>query len=219
MFDSVRHSYRSYPLLSAYCLYQFARWLYVLLAAPAGGYAGFEALDAVLNLAVVYEIFGHTFRDFEGLRKLACAMFLWATSVLAVLGAVVAASISGAASLRVETGLHVLGGTGSVAVGSMLYLLGSFCQPRRFTGSYIAFCVATGMGLVTSVVNGTFVTFNGVIQGIEPYCFVHAMSYNLAILIWIFWLASTEWERKADKFVEAGPLPDMNRALMEVLNR
>ncbi len=212
--------YRGYPVLSAYGLYQLARWMYALLGSSAGSYAGFEALDALLSLAVVYEIFSHTFRDFEGLRKLTRAIFLWVASVLAVFGTAVAASVSGATSLRVVTGLQVLGGTASVAVGSMLYFLGRFCRSRRSTLSYIAFCGVTWIGLVTGVIaNGTFVTSNGVIQGIEPYCFVHAMSYNLAILIWIFWLSSMGWERKTDKFLETGPLPDLNRALMEVLNR
>jgi len=219
--DSIRRLYRTYPLLSAYGLYQFARWVYVFLAGTRGaGYLGLNALDALLGLAVVYEIFGQTFRDFEGLQKLACAIFLWATSVLAVLGTVVAASMSGTISLRVGTGLQVLGGTTSVVVGGLLFFLGTFCQPRRFTWKHVAFCATTGSGVVTSVIrDGTFVTFSGVMRASEPYSFFHAMSYNLAVLIWIFWLSSAGWERTAEKFPESGTLPDLNQALMEVLNR
>ena len=180
-----------------------------------------QAIGLGLRFGVIYEIFSHVLRPYEGLRRGSTVVLRWLVVLLALAAigiAVVGPSnepnfaLSGA--LIIERSIDV------VQCG-LLVLLFLFASYFALTWRNYVFGIALGFGLIASVellaaavATQSSESLSGFILNSLP-----RIAFDLAGVIWIIYLALPEPSRLELKALPQHDLEKWNEELLELLQR
>ncbi len=219
---------REYPFFCAYTVSHVVRFLTLSFVYHQGTreayrytFLGAEIVDASLSLAAVYELFGHLFRAYAGVQKLAGLVFRCAAVVLLALAVLTAAvSPAGADTSRVLAGLFTFDRGVSIVRGGLLLLLFLFASYFGLRWKHFAFGIAVGFAVATSVGLAAFAlrTYLGVL-GKPMLSLISSAAYNCSLLVWLAYLFSPEPAAQAATLPAGLELEGWNQALLELLHQ
>lgn len=222
-----RKLHREYPIFFVYTVSHLVRFVVLYHAFQTGdregyrqAFANLESIDAVLSFGVIYELFGHTFRAYEGIRQLGWLLFRWATVVLLVVAVVVAASAPGSDTDRFLSGLFTLERSVSVVRAGLLFLLFLFHAALGLRWARATMGIALGFGALSSIELVTFTLRSHFgMETTAALSLISSVAYDAAIVVW---LAGLLWPSRAPARVERSPRWDIegwNRTLLELMQR
>lgn len=179
-----------------------------------------QALGLALRFAVIYEIFSHVFRPYEGLRRAGAAGFKWAAAVLVAVALIAAVAGPSNEPTFAVTGALVIGRSIDVVQCGLLVLLFLFASYFALTWRNYVFGIALGFGVIASMellaaVLGTqFGSVSDVILAILP-----RVAYGIGTLIWVAYLLAPEPPRADIEALPQHELEKWNQELLELLHR
>jgi hypothetical protein len=191
-----------------------ASWAYVY------EYWAAQAIGVGIRFGIIWEIFSHMFRPYEGLREAGAVAFRWA-AVLLLLAAIIAA-VAGPShepdfALK---GAVVLERSLDVVQCGLLVLLFLFASYFALTWRNYVFGIALGFGVIASVellaaaLATQFRSFSDMILNSLP-----RIAYAAATIIWVVYLAGSEPPRPNLTGLPQHDLEKWNQELLELLHR
>jgi len=222
-----RKLYREYPIFVAYTVSHVVRFLALFFLYHQGDrgayrytFLGAEALDAALEFGAIYEVYSHLFRTYDGVRKLAAIAFRGAAAMLLAAAVLATAASPGTDSSRVLAGLFTLDRSLAVVRGgllSLLFLLSSYLGLRW---KRLAFGIAAGFALDSSVELVTFaLRVHWGSLGQPVLSLISSAAYNCSVLIWLACLLSREPAPPPAKLPARLELEGWNQALLELFEQ
>ncbi len=218
---------REYPLFFSYIASQLVKCLVMLpiylmhdKELYMQAFAFFEAIDAGLSFAVIYELFRITFREYEGIRELGWMLLRWAVVVLLAVSVIAAASAPASDTKPFLAGLFALEQSVSVLRAGLLFLLFVFHSSlglrwaRMSLGIAIGFAMVTAVGLITYSLRSHFGP--GVTAALS---LIQTAAYDCALLEWLYVALQPSPERVATLRPAKWDVEGWNQALLELLHR
>ncbi len=227
LFMLKRRLYRECPLFFAYTLSHVVRFVVLFSVYHEGSkqayretYLAAEVLDAALAFAAIYEVFSNVFRTYEGIRKLAGAVFRWALIVLVFVAVWTAAGSTGADMQRLVAGLFIFDQGVNIVRGGLLLLLVMFCSYLGLRWNHFVFGIAIGFALESSVELVGFATLAHLGPvGSRLLSLILAAGYNCSVLVWLYYLLSAAPAERPAKLPSHTELENWNQALLELIYR
>ena len=179
-----------------------------------------QALGLALRFAVIYEIFSHVFRPYEGLRRASATGFKWSAVVLVAVALIAAVAGPSNEPTFAVTGALVIGRSIDVVQCGLLVLLFLFASYFALTWRNYVFGIALGFGVIASMellaaVLGTqFGSVSDVLLATLP-----RVAYAAGTMIWAAYLVSPEPSRTEIKALPQHELEKWNQELLELLHR
>jgi hypothetical protein len=217
---------REVPWFFAYTVFHLLQFI-VLIATYHYSYDAYfysywaiEAIDALLVLVVIQEIYLHTFRPFEALRGLSTVLFRWAVIVLLAISLLVAASASGTEQDRFVASLLILDRSACFVQCALIFLLFMMKQAIGLPWRRLSHGIALGLGLIstsTSITMTVRAYSHRQIDGIISL--ILACTYDLAIVAWIAMLLRPEPIPDRANLVPSTTLRKWDSALLELMHR
>jgi hypothetical protein len=220
---------RQFPFFSCYLIFHIVEQVVAVLLYRHFGrgswaylyeYWAAQAIGIGLRFGVIWEIFSHMFRPYEGLRHAGAIVFRWAGVVLLV--AAIIAAVAGPAhepDFAVK-GAVVLERSLDVVQCGLLVLLFLFASYFALSWRNYVFGIALGFGVMASLellaasLATQFKPFSGVILNSLP-----RIAYVVATITWMAYLARPEPRRPDLTELPAHDLEKWNQELLELLHR
>lgn len=179
-----------------------------------------QAIGIGLRFGIIWEIFSHVFRPYEGLRHVGAVGFRWAAVLL--LGAAIIAAVAGPShepdfALK---GAVVLERSLDVVQCGLLVLLFLFASYFALTWRNYVFGIALGFGAIASVellaaaLATQFPSVSDMILNSLP-----RIAYAVATILWVVYLVQPEPSRLETKPLPQHDLEKWNQELLELLHR
>jgi len=227
VFVMIRHRLiREVPWFFAYTIFHLIQFVVTVIAYQLSYRAYFysywtiEAIDALLVLIVIQEIYNHVFRPFDALRGLSTMLFRWAVIVLLAISLLVAASASGTESDRLIASLLIMDRSACFVQCALIFLLFMMKQAVGLPWRRLSHGIAMGLGLIAASTSITMTVrayshqeLNGLIS------LVLACTYDLAIVGWIAILLQPEPIPDRASLVPSSTLQKWDTALLELMNK
>lgn len=222
-----RRLYRDYPLFFAYTVTQLVRSLVLFYCYQLHvrdvyryAYVGSEVVDAILKFGVIWELFTHVFRPYEGIRELGSALLRWSSVLLLLVAIIVAASTSGSDSDRFHAGLFAMERSVEIVQGGLLFLLFVLSSSLGLQWKQSTLGLALGFGVITSI---NLVTFTlrarfGMLAH-EVLSVISSAGYNCAVLIWLLSLYARKPVHQFHRRTSSWDVEAWNRAVLDLLRR
>lgn len=183
-----------------------------------------QALGIGLRFGILWEIFSHMFRRYEGLRHAGAIAFRWA-AVLLLVAAILAAIVGPAHEPDFARNLALKGGVVlerslDVVQCGLLVLLFLFASYFALSWRNYVFGIALGFGVIASVellaaaLATQFRSVSDVVLNSLP-----RIAYAVAMIIWVAYLAGTEPPRPNLTGLPQHDLEKWNQELLELLHR
>ncbi len=165
-----------FALMSHYREYFYAYWF---VQAP---------VSTLLELAIIYEIFGQLFRPYPHLRDFAGVLFRWAGSVLVLVAVLLALNASGSEA-PVVVGVLWAGRSARLVQCGLVFFLLWFCSYLGITRRHYLFGVALGFGTIASTELAALAarTMTGYI-GDRGFNVAVLAAADFAAVIWLIYL-------------------------------
>ena len=222
-----RRLYRDYPLFFAYTVTHLVRSLVLFycyqLQTPdvyRYAYVGSEVIDAILKFGVIWELFTHIFRPYEGIRELGSALLRWSSVLLLLVAVIVAASTSGPDSDRFDAGLFAMERSVEIVQGGLLFLLFVLSSSLGLQWKQSTLGLALGFGVITSI---NLVTFTLRARfGMLPHeilSLISSAGYNCGLLIWLLSLYARKPVHQFQRRTSSWDVEAWNRAILDLLRR
>ena len=223
-----RQLYRDYPFFFAYTIEQLLRFLVLFYCYhwSSGGtyrhaYFGLNAVEAVLQLGVISELFFHVFRPYAGITRLASALLRWAAVVLLLIAVLLAGFTTGSDSDLVLAAFFAMERSLQVVQGGLLFLLFVLVSALGLRWRQPSFGIALGFGIFTSV---NLATYSLRVQlGMTSHdvlSLISSAGYNCAVLAWLVSLYAREpLLRKFNHHIPTWDLESWNQAILDLLRR
>jgi len=183
-----------------------------------------QGIGIGLRFGVIWEIFSHVFRPYEGLRHAGALAFRWAIVLLLV--AAIVAAVAGpahepdfAGNLALK-GAVVLERSLDVVQCGLLVLLFLFASYFALTWRNYVFGIALGFGVMASVellaaaLATQFLSVSDAVLNSLP-----RIAYAVATIIWVIYLARPEPSRPNLTALPQHDLEKWNQELLELLHR
>jgi hypothetical protein len=153
----------------------------------------FELLDAVLSVAVIYELFNHVLLPYPSIKQLGILLFRWASVVLVVIAAVSAGVAQGSDSARLMAAILILQRSVLVVRCGLFLFVFMFASSLGLTWRHHVFGIALGFGVSASIelVAVTMRAHFGAMDH-SVYRVLASASYDCAVLIWMGYLLTSE---------------------------
>src|SRR5690348_16672949 len=225
-----RRMVREFPFFFSYLTFHIIEALVTLLIYMHFGRKSWEYLYAYwtvqaiglsLRFGVIYEIFSHVLRPYEGLRRGGILVFRWVVILLAL--AAIGVAVAGPSN---EPGFAVTGAVVAersidVMQCGMLVLLFLFASYFALTWRNYVFGIALGFGVIASLellsaalASQSSESISGLILNSLP-----RIGFDFAGIIWIMYLASPEPSGVELKALPQHELEKWNQELLELLQR
>src|SRR5579864_5390358 len=179
-----------------------------------------QAIGLGLRFAVIYEIFLHVLRPYEGLRRGSTLMFRWVGVFLILAGiAVAVAGPSNEPTWAIQGALVTQRSIDVVQCG-LLVLLFLFASYFALTWRNYVFGIALGFGVMASVellaaaLATQFLSVSDAVLNSLP-----RIAYAVATIIWVIYLARPEPSRPNLTALPQHDLEKWNQELLELLHR
>lgn len=214
-------SYLAFHLLEAIVTFLVYRHFGRMSWAYVYEYWAVQAAGLLLRFGVIYEIFSHVLRRYEGLRRGAAVVFR-CTAVLLVLAAVAIAVLgpSNEPGFAISGALVIQRSIDVVQCG-LLILLFLFASYFALTWRNYVFGIALGFGLMASVelLAAALATQSPESLSVFIMNSLPRVAFDLAGVIWIIYLALPEPSRVELKALPQHDLEKWNQELLELLQR
>ncbi|MBZ5628102.1 MAG: hypothetical protein LAO06_04465 [Acidobacteriia bacterium] len=148
------------------------------------------------------------------------ALFRWATAVCVLIAVTVAASVPGAQSSRLLTGLLAFALGAAILKAGLIIFAMAMSSALALRWNHYAFGTLVGFALYNSVelaAAAARVNLGTVASG--PYRLVSSAAYNCAVLVWVGYFFSKEKEPVLLKSVPENNVAAWNQALLELLTK
>ncbi len=193
---------RRFPLFFTYTLFQVAAFpvkFYTYHSSPLQYFYAYWTCGAIavfLGFAVIYEVFREVFRPFDGLRDLGSVLFRWASLVLVLAAILMAATSPAMAHDRIMDTILILERSVRVMQCGLVMLMLLCSSQLGLSWRHHVFGIALGFGLFAAVelVVVTLLGIYGQSVG-SALSLAKSLTYNVAVFLWIGYLASPEPER------------------------
>lgn len=224
---STRRLYREYPLFFAYSIEQLLRFAVLFYCYQLGirdvyrhAYAGLQALEAVLQLGIICEVFYDVFHSYQGIRELGSAVLRWASVTLLLIAVIVAGLSSGSDSDRFLAGFFAMQRSLEIVQGGLLFLLFVLSSSLGLRWKQYTLGITLGFGIFTSVNLATF-TLRAQLGMIsqDALSVISSAGFDCAVLIWLFTLSAHKAEHHFEHRVQSWDVDSWNRALVDLLRR
>jgi hypothetical protein len=220
---------RQFPLFSSYLVFHILEQLTAILVYHHFGrtswpylyeYWTAQAIGIALRFGIIYEIFLHVLRSYDGLRHAGIVVLRWAAvllAVAAVIAAVVGPHYEPGFALK---GAVVLERSIDVVQCGLLVLLFLFASYFALTWRNYVFGIALGFGVIASMellaaaLATQFSFISDMILNSLP-----RIAYASATIIWAVYLLSPEPSRMEIKALPQHELEKWNQELLELLHR
>jgi len=222
-----RTFYPQYPLFFAYNIEQLLRFAVLFYWYQLGNrdayrhaYAGLQAVEAVLQLGIICELFSHIFRAYEGIRELGSVLMRWASAIFLLIAVIVAAFSPSSDFDRFLAGFFALQRSLEIVQGGLLFLLfvlASFLGlrwPRHAWGIALGFAVFTGVNLAIFTLLAQF----GIISQ-DALSLISGAGFDCAVFIWLLTIYAKESEHRFEHRVRSWDIDSWNRTLLDLLRR
>ena len=222
-----KRQHREYPLFFTYTIEQIARFIILFYIFHRGSpnqyryaYFGLEAVEAVLQVAVICELFVHVFRSYEGVRQLAGIVLRWAGVILLIIATVVAAFSSGSDSDKSMAGFFALERSLEIFQGGLLSLLFVLASTLGLKWEQPGFGIALGFGIFTSVDLAAFTLRFELGMGSNAILSQIANAgFDCAVLVWLITLYTRKRVHQFEHQIRGWDVESWNRALLDLLRR
>jgi hypothetical protein len=223
-----RKSYRDCPLFFAYILEQLIRFGVLfycyqlhLQARYFQAYAGFQAVEAILQIGVVCELFSDVFRPYEGIRQIGPSILRWASVFFLFSAILVAAYSTGADSYKYLGQMFAMERSVEIVQAGLLLFLALASSLLALEWKFQTLWIAVGFGLFTSVnLIAYTIRFQSGMSSQPALSLLSNGGYTFAVLCWV----------RAFYFLPEGAAPpgqppaewdvqSWNRALSQLLRR
>ena len=223
-----RQLYRDYPLFFAYTAEEVVRFLilfYCYQWSSAGAYSrayfGLNAVEAVLQLGVISELFFHVFRRYAGIAHLGAALLRWAAVVLLLIAVLLAGLTSSTDADSVLVAFFAMERSLQIVQGGLLFLLFVLSSAFGLKWHQPTLGIALGFGIFTSV---NLAAYSLRVQlgmtSHEILSLISSAGYNCAVLVWLVSLYAREHIlRKLKLDVRTWDLESWNQALLDLLRK
>lgn len=224
---------RQFPFFSLYLAFHIIEQLVAILVYRHFGRDSWaylyewwaaQGVGIGLRFGVIWEIFSHVFRPYEGLRHAGALAFRWAIVLLLV--AAIVAAVAGPAhepdfarNLALKGGV-VLERSLDVVQCGLLLLLFLFASYFALTWRNYVFGIALGFGVIASVellaaaLATQFRSVSDMVLNSLP-----RIAYAVATIIWAVYLAGSEPQRPNLTDLPQHDLEKWNQELLELLHR
>jgi hypothetical protein len=220
---------QQFPFFSLYLAFHIVEQIIAILVYSHFGrtswayvyeYWAAQAIGIGLRFAIIWEIFSHVFRPYEGLRHAGAVGFRWA-AVLLLLAAIIAA-VAGPSHEPdfAFKGAVVLERSLDVVQCGLLVLLFLFASYFALTWRNYVFGIALGFGVIASVellaaaLATQFRSLSDAVLNSLP-----RIAYAAATIIWVIYLARLEPPRLNLTALPQHDLEKWNQELLELLHR
>jgi len=221
---------REFPVFSSYLIFHTADTVGAFLIYQYLGRASLpyfyeywtaQAIGLGLRFAVIYEIFLHVLRPYEGLRRGSTLMFRWVGVFLILAGiAVAVAGPSNEPTWAIQGALVTQRSIDVVQCGLLVLLFLSASYFALTWRNYV-FGIALGFGVIatlellaSAIAAQSSPLVSGVILNSLP-----RVAYGMGTMIWILYLAVPEPSRLEIKFLPQHDLEKWNQELLQLLQR
>lgn len=223
---SLRKLRREFPVFYAYTVFHVLREV-VSFAAMKLWYAsylwvfwGAELVDMILTLAVVQEVYAHTFRPYPALQQFANNLFRWGGIFLALFCVISAAPAHGVS--RLLSYALALDKSGCVIAFGLIAFLLLVARGAGLRWRSHAFGIAVGLGMATSIFAATIALRINVPgeHARQIFLLVQAAAYDIGICTWaayLFWPSRSP--ESAHGTVDRMAVERWNQAIRAVIER
>lgn len=179
-----------------------------------------QAIGFGLRFAVIYEIFCHLLKSYEGLRRASTLVFRWVG--LALLAVALWVAIAGPSNepMWAITGAVVAERSINVVQCGLLVLLFLFAAYFALNWRNYVFGIALGFGVIATIeLLASALATQSTLFASGMFDLLPRVSYDLAVIIWTAYLLSPEPSRAELKALPQHELERWNRELLELLQR
>jgi hypothetical protein len=179
-----------------------------------------QAIGFGLRFAVIYEIFYHLFRPYEGLRRASQLIFRWAGGVLLVLAIWIAIAGPSNEPVWAMKGAVVMERSINIVQCGLLALLFLFASYFALSWRNYVFGIALGFGVIAAIeLLASALATQSRFFARAIFDLLPRISYDAAALIWVAYLAVPEPSRQELKVLPQHDLEKWNQELLELLQR
>jgi hypothetical protein len=221
-------SYRDYPLFFAYTLEQLVRFAILfycyqlhLRTTYLHAYAGLQAVEAVLQIGVICELFSDVFGPYKGIRQIGPSLLRWASVCFLFAAILVAAYSTGADSyvflgrlFAMERSLEIVQAGLLVVLVIASSILALQWKPRTL-GIVLGFGVFTSVNLIAYTIR-----FQSGMSSQQTLSLISNAAYDCAVLIWVraFYTQTQPVPELEERPADWDP-HSWNEALSQLLNQ
>ena len=223
-----RKNYSDYPIFFAYTIEQLVRfavlfyWYQLQVQATyLHAYAAFQAIEAILQIGIVCELYSDVFHPYEGIRHFGPSFLRWASVFFLFLAILVAAYSTGADSYKFLGNLFAFERSLEIVQAGLLVVLVVAASILALQWKPRTLGIALGVGLFTAVnLIAYTVRFELGMSTQHPLSLVCNAAYDFAVLIWVraFYAVPKVVPELEPRPVDWDP-HSWNEALSEYLNR
>ncbi|MGZ4817312.1 MAG: hypothetical protein ACXVZJ_01730 [Terriglobales bacterium] len=179
-----------------------------------------DFVEAVLVVAILYQLYSYLFRDYSGFGALQNALFRWSAAVSILASVIVAAKVHGSDSSRIMAGLLALSLAAAVVKAGLILFVIVLSSALALRWGHYAFGVLVGLGLYTTV---EMASVAALLQYGPPasatFQLIKPGAYTCAVIVWVVFFLSKEQKDASANVLPENNLAAWNQALMEILTR
>jgi hypothetical protein len=179
-----------------------------------------ELVSVFLGFAVIYELFNHVLKRYEGIRQLGMMLLRWAWFVLTIVAIVsTSTSTSGDFAIAMGTILALERSVRIIQCGLVVFLL-LFASTLALSWRHYAFGIALGFGLFASI-ELILVALRAQIgpSADSTYVLLKPVTYVCACLIWTGYLLAPAPDPPLLPSPPPHELDRWNQAVLELLHQ
>lgn len=223
-----RRIIREFTMFFSYMCLQVVRSITLFLLLKTGIYTYrryfytywmLDALDFVLTVAVIFEIYSQVFAHYDALKRLGSIIFRWTLVVLLGVAIIVTAINAGSSGWWFVRAVVSFGLGASIVKGGLLFFLFLFARSFGLNWKHYVFGIALGFALNSSVDLAVWVVrarFGAI--STAAVSFVGSAAYTCGVFIWMTYLLAPA-RRPVVEPVETRELDRWNVALEGLLSR
>jgi hypothetical protein len=220
LFISRRRLAADFPVFRAYVFFHIAQLpieFYCYFHSRALYFYAFwimQALDFLLVIAVLQEVFGMVLREYLILKRRANRIYRCAVLVLVVVAFGTALLAPGTETDRTVAGLLTLDTSSMIIQLGVLATLFVMSRMLVLGWGQLPFGIALGFGVMASVQLAVSMMRSYLGDGSTPgYVLLRPLAYNFAVLIWLFYAAKRERRKDVSALPPQDEVNRWNEAL------
>jgi len=179
-------------------------------------YWGSEAVDAILVLVVIQEIFSVCCQDYRGLEQLTMLIFRWSTLILVGLAILSAAAAPGVDSDRVVAGLITMQRSVNFVQCGLLFLLVLISRTTGLGFGSPAMGIGVGFGAMASVITVVMAVRGYLGISTDLMSLAMAAAYNIAVAIWVVALLYSSKASSSERLLTSSRVKDIDLSLRRI---
>jgi hypothetical protein len=224
-----RRLYREFPIFCAYTLYEAVYGITMFALDQMSSVSATQYWQAywigsigsiALRFGMIWEIFSHVFRPYPALWEFGKMVFRWSFVVLILVGVAVAVYSPTPDGPAILSGVFVLDRTISIIQSGLLLFLFLFSSYFGLSWKSYVFGIAVGLGIYSTeqLATSSIWIQSGGYSPNDAFRFASMATFHCSVLIWLFYLLSTEPVRRPVGEIPPNDLEVWDRELARLLH-